>query len=57
MELIDNIRYSLNTGLELGNDRFRSEVEQLTGQRQQLLKRGAKPVVKEQSKGEEEFLL
>jgi len=35
-----NIRAALNTGLVLGNDRFRVEVEQLSGQPQQLRKRG-----------------
>jgi putative transposase len=42
-QLISDIRDALNTGLVLGNDRFREEVEQLTGQRQQHLKRGPKP--------------
>jgi hypothetical protein len=32
-----------NTGLVLGNEKFRKEVEQLTGQRQHHLKRGPKP--------------
>jgi len=41
-ELITNIRNALNTGLVLGNDRFRAEVEQLTGQPQKHLKRGPK---------------
>ena len=35
--------FSLSTGLVLGNERFRNEVEQLTGQRQRLEKRGPKP--------------
>ena len=42
-ELITNIRKALNTGLVLGNDRFRAEVEQLTGQPQTHRKRGPKP--------------
>ena len=42
-ELISEIRKAANTGLVLGNDRFRREVEQLTGQRQHQLKRGPKP--------------
>ena len=42
-QLISDIRDALNTGLVLGNERFREEVEQLTGQRQQHLKRGPKP--------------
>ena len=41
-ELIANIRNPLNTGLVLGNDRFREEVEQLTGQPQKHSKRGPK---------------
>lgn len=41
-ELITDIRNSLNTGLVLGSERFRKEVEQLTGQRQKHLKRGPK---------------
>lgn len=36
------IRHALNTGLVLGNDRFRTEVEKLTGQPQKHLKRGPK---------------
>ncbi|MGD2130989.1 MAG: transposase, partial [Lysobacterales bacterium] len=40
---IKEIRKALNTGLVLGNERFRNEIEQLTGQRQQHLKRGPKP--------------
>jgi putative transposase len=43
-EMITNIRNALNTGLVLGNDRFRAEVEQLTGQPQKHLKRGPKKV-------------
>ena len=42
-ELISEIRNAANTGLVLGNERFRREVEQLTGQRQHQLKRGPKP--------------
>jgi len=40
---ISEIRKAANTGLSLGNDNFRREVEQLTGQRQHPLKRGPKP--------------
>ncbi|MBU2885464.1 hypothetical protein KO507_06795 [Gilvimarinus agarilyticus] len=32
-ELTDKIRQSVNKRLVLGNDRFKDEVEQLTGQR------------------------
>jgi len=42
-ELVTDIRNALNTGLVLGNDRFRAEVEQLTGQPQTHRKRGPKP--------------
>lgn len=42
-QLITDIRDALNTGLVLGNDRFKQEVEKLTGQRQRHLKRGPKP--------------
>lgn len=41
-ELIKNIRGSLNTGLVLGDDQFRHQVEQLTGQAQKHKKRGPK---------------
>jgi putative transposase len=42
-QLVFDIRKALNTGLALGNDRFRKEDEQLTSQRQHYLKRGPKP--------------
>jgi len=42
-KLITDIRDALNTGLVLGDDRFRQEVEQLTVQRQRHLKRGPRP--------------
>lgn len=42
-EIIADIRDAVNTGLVLGNDRFKQEVEQLTGQRQHHLKPGPKP--------------
>ena len=50
---ITGIRQAINTGLALGNDRFRAEAEQLTGQRQHHLKRGPKP----KTKSTAEFLL
>ena len=53
-ELICEIRNAANTGLVLGNDRFRTEVEQLTGQRQHHRKRGPKPKTQLNN---EEFLL
>jgi putative transposase len=42
-EQITQIRQTINTGLVLGNDRFRAEAEHMTGQRQHQLKRGPKP--------------
>jgi len=41
-ELITDIRGALNTGLVLGNDQFRYQVTQLTGQVQKHMKRGPK---------------
>ena len=41
-QVITHIRDALNKGLILGNDRFRAEVEALTGARLQHLKRGPK---------------
>jgi putative transposase len=38
--VITDIRQALNAGLVLGNDKFRKEIEHLTGQRQCPLKRG-----------------
>jgi putative transposase len=55
MESVSDIRQALNTGLVLGNESFRREVEQLTGQRQSLRKRGPKPKSRTLKKGE--FLL
>ena len=42
-DTISEIRKAANTGLVWGNERFRAEVERLTGQRQHHLKRGPKP--------------
>ena len=42
-ETIGEIRHAANTGLVLGNEHFRNQVEKLTGQRQHHLKRGPKP--------------
>jgi putative transposase len=42
VKAVTDIRDALNTGLALGNDRFRAEVEKLTGQPQRLHKRGPK---------------
>ncbi|MBV1787106.1 transposase [Marinobacterium sp. D7] len=41
-EQVQHIRLSVNQGLPLGNDRFRDEIERLTGIRQQPLKPGRK---------------
>ena len=53
--LLNKIRLTTNQGIELGNDRFRQEVEKLTGHRILSLKRGAKP--RSNHKDENEFLL
>ncbi len=42
-EMVTHIRDALNTGLVLGNDRFKEQVQELTGIRQHHLKRGRKP--------------
>ena len=42
-DILGEIRSAANTGLVLGNERFRTQVEQLTGQRQRHMKRGPKP--------------
>jgi putative transposase len=52
-ELITEIRNASKTGMVLGNERFRKEIEQLTGQRQHHLKRGPKP----KTRRDKEFLL
>lgn len=44
-ELITDIRGALNTGLVLGDDHFRRQVAQLTGQAQKHKKRGPKKVL------------
>lgn len=54
-ELVADIRQAANVGLALGNDKFKEEVERLTGQRQHHLKRGPKPKPKPNLK--EGFLL
>lgn len=43
--LIGEIRNASNKGLALGNNRFKQEVEKLTGRRLTELKRGPKPKV------------
>jgi putative transposase len=54
-DLVAEIRQAANVGLALGNDKFKAEVEHLTGQRQRHLKRGPKPKPKPHLK--DEFLL
>jgi len=54
-KVITDIRQALNAGLVLGNQRFRKEIEQLTGQRQHHLKRG--PVAKLKPGKNQEILL
>lgn len=39
---LNDIRHAVNTGLSLGNDRFREEIARLTGVRQHKLKPGPK---------------
>jgi putative transposase len=43
VKALTDIRAALNTGLALGNDRFKAEVQQLTGQPQRLKRRGPQP--------------
>ncbi len=43
-KVVVEIRNALNTGLVLGNDRFRKQVEELTGVRHHHLKRGPRKV-------------
>lgn len=54
-KLLHDIRQATQQGMVLGNDRFKQEIERLSGRRVTILKRGPKCKVKE--KGEEEFLL
>ena len=41
VDLIDDIRKALNKGLALGNDRFKDEIERLTGRRVRSARMGA----------------
>jgi len=52
-KLISEIRDAAKSGLVLGNENFRKEVELQTGKRQHLLKRGPK----NKPRPKEEFLL
>lgn len=51
---LDQIRNATNKGLALGNDKFKDEVERLTGRRVKPLKRGPKPKARD---CDNEFLL
>jgi putative transposase len=53
--LLTHIRRSVNQGMVLGNDRFKEEVERLSGRRVETLKRGPKP--KRTKRAESKFLL
>lgn len=54
-KLIHDVRQATQQGMVLGSDRFKQEIEQLSGRRVTTLKRGPKHKVNK--KGEEEFLL
>jgi putative transposase len=41
-DLIEDIRQATNTGLALGSDRFKDEIEAISGKRLRLMKRGPK---------------
>lgn len=42
-DLIADVRLSINQGLALGSEKFRKEIEELGGRRQNSLKRGPRP--------------
>jgi len=44
--LLNDIRNAANQGMALGNERFKTEIEALSGRRVVRLKRGPKPRVK-----------
>ncbi len=44
--ILNQVRQATNQGMALGNDRFKQEVERLTGRRVVALKRGPKPARK-----------
>jgi putative transposase len=52
---ITQIKDATNQGMALGSDRFKQEVERLSGRRDVSYKRGPKPKMKKRV--EEEFLL
>jgi putative transposase len=45
-DLLTEVRHALNKGLVLGTEKFRSEVETISGQRLRHLKPGPKPTKK-----------
>ena len=54
-EQLHAIRQATNQGMALGSDRFKQEIEHLSGRRATTLKRGPKPKPKQEAS--EEFLL
>ncbi len=42
-EELVQVRKAVNQGMALGNDRFKQEIEQLSGRRVTALRRGPKP--------------
>ena len=54
---LEQIRTAVNKGIALGNDRFRQEIEQLTGVRVGLLKPGRKTSTDEAARQRAELLL
>ncbi|MCP3870382.1 MAG: transposase [Gammaproteobacteria bacterium] len=55
---LKKVRDSVNKGLALGNNRFRDEIERLSGRRMRPLKRGPKPqAVADGDDRKQEFLL
>ena len=56
-DLLTEVRRALNTGLVLGTEKFRSEVEAISGQRLRHLKPGPKPTKKRQTENENIELL
>lgn len=56
-ELLAEVRHALNTGLVLGTEKFRSEVEAISGQRLRHLKPGPKPTYRRQVENDSGLLL
>ena len=55
--LLVEVRNALNKGLALGTEKFRNEVEAISGHRLRHLKPGPKPKKKKQNESNAEFLL